>query len=89
MAYLEKILALGQTLERGKAYNVAIAHDEWCEIYEGGACTCDATVKVLDGPPPLKVVQDFKRRCRERRRAARSIQRTPAKCGADPRRGRA
>lgn len=68
MGYIEKILALGPTLERGKVYHVAIGHDDWCAIYAGRACTCDADVTVLDGPPPLKWAADFKRRCRERRK---------------------
>ena len=68
MPYIEKTLALGLTLERGKTHHVNIAHDDWCKIYDGGCCSCDADVRVLPGPAPLKWSEDFRRRCRERRK---------------------
>lgn len=69
MPYIEKLLNLGVTLEPGTVQHVAVGHDDDCKIYDGGPCTCAADVLPLDGPVPLKWAEDFKRRCRERRKA--------------------
>ncbi|WP_028578457.1 hypothetical protein [Desulfomicrobium escambiense] len=69
MSYFEKLLATELTLKPGTVQHVGVFHDDDCGIFAGGPCTCDADVKVLDGPMPLKWSQDFRRRCRERRKA--------------------
>jgi hypothetical protein len=65
----EKLRTLVQTLEPVGVHYVNVYHDEWCQVFLGGACNCFPTVTASDSPPPAKWSEDFKRRCRERRKA--------------------
>lgn len=72
MSYFEKLLNLELTIKPGTVQHVGIFHDDHCKIYEGGPCDCDADVRLLDGPQPVSWAEDFRRRCREKRRAAKA-----------------
>ena len=47
--YIKKLLAMKQagllSSEAGAA-SVRISHDDWCDIFTGGACNCEPLIRV-------------------------------------------
>jgi hypothetical protein len=50
--YLQHLPQLGddEPLELGRLYHVAVLHDDWCAIFNGGGCNCHPTVERYEEP---------------------------------------
>ena len=35
-------------IEKGKQYSAKIAHDDWCQTYNGGDCNCDPEISFVE-----------------------------------------
>ena len=42
---LDALIASGE-IKPGDIASVSIAHDQWCEIYQGSFCNCDPDISV-------------------------------------------
>jgi hypothetical protein len=39
-----------ELIQPGKLVNFAIAHDDWCSLFDGGPCDCDPDISVMETP---------------------------------------
>lgn len=50
--YLKKLAKLQREgkvpAEKGKAYDARVAHDDWCQSYNGGYCNCDPDITFVE-----------------------------------------
>lgn len=39
------------TIKPGSIWHMAAYHDDWCDIYRGGFCNCDANIELIMQEP--------------------------------------
>ena len=66
MNYLDEVLRKGLQAEKGKVSHLTIAHDDWCDIYNGGSCNCNPDVDF--GKPSPEKEREFLSQCEKNRR---------------------
>ena len=61
MPYMERVIRAGTELERGTVKHAEVKHDDWCAIFQGGACDCEPTITLHDEWPPAENKRGFTR----------------------------
>ncbi len=50
--YLKKLQQMQREgkvpIEKGKQYSARVAHDNWCQTYNGGECNCDPDITFVE-----------------------------------------
>lgn len=49
-SYMDRVIALGQQLERGKVYIMNIKHDDTCSYWINGHCNCHPDIEPVEMP---------------------------------------
>lgn len=48
MPYLEKVIKIGTEVKPGSLHHVMIRHDDNCDIWKTGICSCDPDVGLFN-----------------------------------------
>jgi hypothetical protein len=51
--YVPKVIdfALKTSWPPGKVGHIAVRHDDWCGVWQGGRCNCNPDVERIPAPP--------------------------------------